>query len=91
LDSGGGGSGANPGVSGGTPGAGGGGCAAGTGNGGNGGNGKVVIYAALGTITSATGGTHTADATYDYWTFTSSGTWTPTVTGSRNSNFLAFM
>jgi hypothetical protein len=38
----------------------------------------VVIYATLGTISSATGGTHTSDATYDYWSFTSSGTWSPT-------------
>lgn len=51
----------------------------------------VVVYATLGTITSATGGTHTSDATYDYWTFTASGTWTPTIAASANGNFLGFM
>jgi len=43
-----------------------------------GGAGKVIIKATLGLITSATGGTHTSDASFDYWTFTASGTWTPT-------------
>lgn len=31
-------------------------------------------------VSGATGGTYTSDATNDYWTFTSTGTWTPTIT-----------
>ena len=46
---------------------------------GAGGNGIVIIYSPLGTIVSATGGTHTTDANNDYWTFTTTGTWTPTI------------
>jgi len=42
-------------------------------------DGKVVIRALLGVVTSATGGTKTSDGTYDYWTFTAGGTWTPTI------------
>jgi hypothetical protein len=49
----------------------------------------VVIYAPLDTITSATGGTHTTDATYDYWTFNTSGTWTPTFGGTVSLPFRA--
>ena len=40
--------------------------------------GAVIVRALLNQLT-ATGGTHTSDATYDYWTFASSGTWTPTI------------
>lgn len=61
------------------PGGAGSGSAEGTQTGGAGSKGQVVVYAPLGTVVSATGGTHTSDATYDYWTFTSSGTWTPTI------------
>lgn len=49
------------------------------GQGGAGAKGQVVIKAPLGTITSATGGTHTSDPANDIWTFTSSGTWVPTI------------
>jgi len=42
-------------------------------------DGKVVIRALLGVVKSATGGTKTSDGTYDYWTFTAGGTWTPTI------------
>src|ERR1035437_8739415 len=45
--------------------------------GGGGANGGVEIRVLLGAAT-ATGGSHTTDATYDIWTFTASGTWTPT-------------
>ncbi|NTW32331.1 MAG: hypothetical protein HGB12_06865 [Bacteroidetes bacterium] len=41
-------------------------------------DGVVIISAAIGVITSATGGTHTQVDGNDIWTFTSSGTWTPT-------------
>lgn len=41
--------------------------------------GKIIITATLGLMT-ATGGVHTTDATNDYWTFTSNGVWTPTIT-----------
>lgn len=44
-------------------------------------DGKVVIRVPIGLVTSATGGTKTSDATYDYWTFTANGTWTPTIAG----------
>lgn len=46
-----------------------------------GGNGKVVISAAAGAISSATGGTFSTDGTTDFWTFTTPGTftWTPTI------------
>jgi len=52
---------------------------------GTGAGGKVIITATLGLISSATGGTHTSDATFDYWTFTSSGIWTPTTSGGAVS------
>ena len=48
-------------------------------SGGAGAKGQVIVYAPLGIIASATGGTHTTDSVNDYWTFTSTGTWTPTV------------
>lgn len=48
--------------------------------GGTGADGKIVIKSLLSQNVTATGGTHTTDATYDIWTFTSSGTWTPTFT-----------
>lgn len=74
-----GGSGNNPGGnSGGFPGGGGGGANSGS-NSGAGNSGKVIVRALLGVVASATGGTHTTDATYDYWTFTSNDTWTPTI------------
>jgi hypothetical protein len=47
--------------------------------GGNGGSGIVIISVPIGTITSATGGAHTTSGGNDIWTFTSSGTWTPTI------------
>jgi hypothetical protein len=96
LDSGGGGYGSDVNAgSGGRPGAAGGGALDSADGGtnpiaGNGGGGRIVIRALLGDITSATGGTHTSDATYDYWTFDSSGTWTPTFTaGSGTVNRIA--
>lgn len=49
-------------------------------NGADGAHGRLVIRALLSQNISATGGTHTTDATYDYWTFDASGTWTPTFT-----------
>lgn len=54
-------------------------------NGAVGASGKVIITASLGIISSATGGTHTSDATNDYWTFTSSGTWTPTLPAASSN------
>lgn len=50
-----------------------------TATGGSGTAGVVVISAPIGTITSATGGTHTTAGGNDIWTFTTSGTWTPTI------------
>lgn len=44
-----------------------------------GGSGIVIISAPIGMITSATGGTHTTSGGNDIWTFTTSGTWTPTI------------
>ncbi len=41
-------------------------------------DGIVIIAAPIGTITSATGGSHTTAGGNDIWTFTTSGTWTPT-------------
>lgn len=46
--------------------------------GGTGGNGEVIIKAPIGVVSSATGGVYTTVGGYDVWTFTSSGTWTPT-------------
>lgn len=53
----------------------------GGGGGGNaaGGSGIVIISAPIGTITSATGGTHTTSGGNDIWTFTTSGVWVPTI------------
>lgn len=48
------------------------------GNGGAGGSGIVIISAPQGAIT-ATGGVHTTSGGMDIWTFTTSGTWTPTI------------
>jgi hypothetical protein len=39
----------------------------------------VILSAPIGTFSSVTGGTHTTSGGNDIWTFTSSGTWTPTV------------
>ncbi len=55
---------------------------------GKGGDGAVIIKTLLGVVTSATGGTHTTDGTYDIWTFTASGTWTPTLP-AKSGFFLA--
>jgi hypothetical protein len=55
-------------------------------NGGNGARGEVRVKALLGLVESATGGTHTTDSTYDIWTFTSNGTWTPTLAGTSLIN-----
>lgn len=55
-------------------------------NGGAGAAGKVIIKATLGDYT-ATGGTHTTSGGQDVWTFTSSGTWTPTSIPNSGSNF----
>jgi hypothetical protein len=41
--------------------------------------GIVILSAPIGTFPSVTGGTHTTSGGNDIWTFTSSGTWTPTV------------
>lgn len=49
-----------------------------------GGSGLVGIRAPLASSISATGGSHTTDATYDYWIFTASGTWTPTFSGGAS-------
>lgn len=48
-------------------------------NGADGADGVVIIRAPIGSIASAVGGTHTQEGGYDIWTFTSSGTWTPTL------------
>ncbi len=53
---------------------------------GDGAGGQVVIIAALGVITSATGGVHTSDSNFDYWTFTASGTWTPLIPFLHSTN-----
>jgi hypothetical protein len=45
----------------------------------NGGSGVVIISATIGLISSATGGVHTTSGGNDIWTFTSSGTWVPTI------------
>ena len=60
---------------------GGGGGGAGANAGGVGGSGVVIISALIGTVSNPTtcGGTHTTSGGYDIWTFTASGTWTPTV------------
>lgn len=50
--------------------------------------GEVIITAPLSTGITATGGTHTSDATNDYWTFTSSGTWTPTAITPPATGFI---
>jgi hypothetical protein len=55
--------------------------------GGNGGSGIVIISAVIGVVSNPTtaGGTHTTNSGNDIWTFTSSGTWTPTFGGSGSS------
>lgn len=62
-------------------GGGGGGALGGSGSplGGNGGSGIVVISIPTSFGVTATGGTHTTSGGNDIWTFTSSGTWTPTI------------
>lgn len=89
-DSGGGGNGTlnTGGQAGGVPGAGAGGPEAGNYSGAAGGNGMVIIKAPIGIIT-ATGGTHTQSGGYDIWTFTSSGTWTPTFGAPAFSAYFA--
>lgn len=82
-----GGTGGNPGGVGGTPGGGGGGGKNSNKAGGAGGPGQVTIFAPIGTVTSATGGVHTTDGVNDYWTFNTSGTWTPNTTGPLISAF----
>ncbi len=62
---------------------GGGGGGDGIGGGGSGGSGIVIISATIGLVLSATGGTHTTSGGNDIWTFTSSGTWTPTLAQTR--------
>lgn len=58
-------------------------------NGGTGGSGIVVIAAPLNSFVSVvTTGTHTSDSSYDYWTFTSNGTWFPTLNTVSNNPFL---
>lgn len=57
--------------------------------GGSGGSGIVIISIPTGIVTSAIGGTHTTSGGRDIWTFTSSGTWTPTLaTVSAPTNLL---
>ena len=49
--------------------------------------GIVIISAPIGTIDSATGGTHTTANGNDIWTFLTSGTWTPAITASLTGTF----
>jgi hypothetical protein len=58
-------------------------------NGKRGGNGVVIIASLISDGISATGGTHTTSGANDIWTFTSSGTWTPTF--GSTANFFNFM
>ena len=46
----------------------------------NGGSGVVIISIPTSAGVTATGGTHTTSGGNDIWTFTASGTWTPTMT-----------
>lgn len=85
---------ATNGGAGGVPGGGGGaGYNAGSGSniGGAGGNGMVIISAPIGTVVSATGGTHTTSGGNDVWTFLSNGTWTPSFGSTTNASFLLKM
>ena len=83
---GGGGGASNPGAGASTPGSGGQGADNNIGSPGQ--TGTVVISAPIGAITSATGGVHTTSGGNDIWTFTSSGTWTPTL---PTTSFPAFL
>lgn len=58
---------------------------------GNGADGKLQILVAQGLITSATGGTFSNDGTNDIWTFTASGTWTPTFSAAGGGFLLNFI
>lgn len=58
---------------------GGGGGAVASGSGGNGASGIVIISIPTSSGVTATGGTHTTSGGNDIWTFTTSGTWTPTI------------
>lgn len=58
---------------------GGGGGSIGSAVGGNGGSGIIIISLPTSAGVTATGGTHTTSGGNDIWTFTASGTWTPTV------------
>ncbi|NTW31038.1 MAG: hypothetical protein HGB12_00110 [Bacteroidetes bacterium] len=54
------------------------------GSGGSGGSGIVIISATIGLISNpaSAGGIHTTSGGNDIWTFTSSGTWTPTLSST---------
>lgn len=57
-------------------------------NGADGAGGVVIIKVALGVVASAVGGVHTQAGGYDVWTFSSSGTWTPTLAASFHGSML---